>query len=153
VLAGLGFKSTLGTSSASWVRAHDGRWLVTWVQPYRTVNAADGSRFTVELRLSTRPEAGGDGYRRRLPSLLAEGEHLEIARRLVGPREDQWFGHAKEADVHLALAFCARVLPAVIDRFVDASESAAAATVQASAGGRSPHRRDPSGTREHRRPR
>lgn len=123
-LAGLRFKRTPSTSAASWARPEGNRWLVMWIQPYRSGGGPRSSRFTLELRLSTRPETGGDGFRKRLPALLTEAERREIRNLTVGSSEDVWFQHRDEADAHVVMAFLAGVLPAVIDRFRDAAREA-----------------------------
>jgi hypothetical protein len=95
---------------------------VIWLQPYRSSDAfAAGSRFTSELRLSSRPETGGDGYRKRLPALLTDAERNEIRHLTVGSDEDVWFRHTDDANARALMAVLARLLPAAIDRFLDAA--------------------------------
>jgi hypothetical protein len=98
---------------------------VIWLQPYRSSDTSvAGSRLTVELRLSTRPETGGDGYRTRLPALLTDDERNEIRHLTIGSDEDPWFRYLDDADARALMAVLARLLPTVIDRFLDAATTA-----------------------------
>lgn len=123
-LAGLGFVRTRSSTTASWARPEGDRWLVLWLQPWRSTGSAGSAssgEFTIELRLSSRPETGGDGRRRRLAVLLAEPELEELRRRgrtvAHGP-DDLWFRQRDEADASALLTFLARTLPSAIDRFL-----------------------------------
>jgi hypothetical protein len=120
-LRGLGFKQTPHNSVAAWVRAQGERWLIVWVQPWRSAGSSGTGEFTVELRLSTRPETGGDGPRRRLPKLLSDAEREELRRgKWAATRspDDLWGGQADEADARALMAFLARALPDAIHRFL-----------------------------------
>jgi hypothetical protein len=118
-LARLGFKRA-ASSTASWVRPDGDRWLVVWLQPFRSLGSPVSGEFTIELRRSSRPETGGDGPRRRLPTLLTvpQREELLAARRIVAHgADDVWFRQASEEDARALLAFLAEALPAAVDRF------------------------------------
>jgi hypothetical protein len=119
-LGALGFRRAT-SSTASWVRPDGDRWLVLWLQPSRSPSRGNNAfEFTIELRRSSRPETGGDGPRRRLPTLLTspQREKLLNARRLVAHgADDAWFRQTSEADARALLASLAEVLPAAIDRF------------------------------------
>ena len=120
-LAGLGFKRAPSTSAAAWVRAEGERWLVIWIQPWQSAGSAGTGEFTVELRLSTRPETGGDGPRRRLPKLLSDTEREELRRAgwaATRSPDDLWFNLTGEADARALLAFLAQALPDAITRFL-----------------------------------
>jgi len=120
-LKSLGFRRTPATTAAGWVRPEGERWLVLWVQPWRSTGSSDTGEFTIELRLSSRPEAGGDGPRRRLPKLLSDEEREELRRgSLAATRapDDLWFRQADETDARAVMAFLARCLRGAIDRFL-----------------------------------
>jgi hypothetical protein len=120
-LVALGFKRTPSTAVAAWLRPEGERWLVLWVQPWRSSGTASTGEFTVELRLSSRPETGGDGPRRRLPKLLSDAEREELRRnRWAATRspDDLWFSQSGEADAQALMAFLARALPDAINRFL-----------------------------------
>lgn len=79
MLAELGFKRISRTSIASWARPEGNQWLVMWLQPSQSNDPyGPGFKFTAELALSSRPEAGLDGYRERLPTLLTNGQREEL---------------------------------------------------------------------------
>jgi hypothetical protein len=118
-LTALGFARTPSTT-AGWARPAGDRWLVIWLQPWRSAGSPASGEFTVELRLSSRPETGGDGQRRRLPTLLTPAELEELRRhgRTVahGP-DDVWLLQKGEADAQALLTFVAQALPSAIQRF------------------------------------
>ena len=119
-LAGLGFRPLPKSAGASWSRPEGDRWLVIWVQPWRSSSSSPGGEFTIEMRLSSTPATGGDGERRRVP-LLGDAALEELRRygRTVahGP-DDTWFRQQGEADARALLAVVAQALPPAIDRFV-----------------------------------
>ena len=72
-LAEHGFKRTPKASPASWCRAEGDRWLLFWFQPSTSNDAySAGYKFTVEFLLGSQPEIYGNGFRRRLPTLLTD---------------------------------------------------------------------------------
>jgi hypothetical protein len=78
-LDALGFKRIPKTSVASWARPEGNRWLVMWLQPSQSNDPfGPGFKFTVELALSSRPEAGLEGYRERLPTLLTHAQREDL---------------------------------------------------------------------------
>ena len=118
-LAGLGFKRTASTRVAGWLRPEGERWLVLWIQPWRSGGMPLSGDFTIELRLSSR--TGGDGPRRRLPKLLSDGEREELRRnRWAATRspDDLWFSQDGEADADALMTFLAGTLPDAISRFL-----------------------------------
>jgi hypothetical protein len=81
-MTGLGFRRVAKTTTASWVRAAGDRWLLLWFQPHRWNGATSaGFRFTVELRLASRPVLYSAGPFARLPQLLA-AEDREALRQM-----------------------------------------------------------------------
>lgn len=92
-----------------------------WLQPRRGTGSSGTGAFTIELRLSSTPDTGGDGQRRRVPALLEEPAREELRRQgrteAHGP-DDLWFRQTGEADARALLTIVARALPAAIDRFV-----------------------------------
>ena len=120
-LVSLGFKRTPSSTLAAWLRAEGNQWLVLWVQPWQSAGSPGTGEFTIELRLSSRPETGGDGPRRRLPKLLSDAEREELRRnRWAATRspDDLWFSQASEADARALMAFLARALPDAIHSFL-----------------------------------
>lgn len=82
VLEPLGFRRLPKTSVAAWLRKQDDRWLTLHVQPSSYGSAADGSQFTVELRLTREPVLYASGQVTRLPKLMTDDQrerlrHLE----------------------------------------------------------------------------
>ena len=119
-LIGLGFVQTR-SATASWARREGDRSLVIWLQPRRSTGSSASEEFTIEMRLSSTPATGGDGRRRRVPTLLDEQAREQLRRQgrteAHGP-DDVWFRQTGEADARALLAIVARALPAAIDRFV-----------------------------------
>lgn len=115
----LGFMRTR-SATASWARQAGERWLVLWLQPSRSTSSPSSGEFTIELRLSSRPETGGDGQRKRLSALLTDAAREELRRRgravAHGP-EDVWFRQRDAADARALLTFLAQALRACIDQF------------------------------------